>query len=60
MNAPTANGLSDGVTRQIARGPAKVNISAYDVLTGVGKIMEMEFGIAVTDQGVSRHNPTFR
>jgi hypothetical protein len=50
-NAALANGLVNGVGRD-AGGPSKFNISAYDVLAGVGKIIDMEFGIATTDQGV--------
>lgn len=34
-------------------GPAAITLSPYDVLTGVGKIMDIEFGIAASDQGVS-------
>ena len=34
-------------------GPANVEVSTYDVLAGTGKIMDMQFGIALTDQAVS-------
>lgn len=34
-------------------GPAAITLSPYDILTGVGKIMDIEFGIAASDQGVS-------
>ena len=37
----------------MATGPANVKLSTYDTLNGVGKIMDMQFGIAITDQGVS-------
>ncbi|OXG80075.1 protein CFT1 [Cryptococcus neoformans var. grubii Br795] len=33
-------------------GPAAITLSPYDILTGVGKIMDIEFGIAASDQGL--------
>ena len=53
INAPTANGGANGSSRQVPSGPVKIRLTPYDVLTGVGKILEMEFGVAMTDQGVS-------
>ncbi|WVR09012.1 protein CFT1 [Kwoniella sp. DSM 27419] len=50
MNDPANAGLSNGA-KQEATGPAKISVSPYDVLSGVGKIMDMEFGIAATDTG---------
>lgn len=50
-NVPETNGLANGIAHDT--GPVKVSLSPYDVLAGVGKIMDMEFGIAATDQGVS-------
>ena len=38
--------------KEIPTGPARIQISPYDVLAGIGKILDMDFGIAVTDQGV--------
>lgn len=37
----------------VATGPADVRLTEYDTLSGVGKIMDMEFGIAVSDEAVS-------
>jgi len=50
INAPTADGKSSML---VATGPAHAKLSTYDTLNGVGKIMDMQFGIAITDQGVS-------
>nr|ODO03748.1 protein CFT1 [Cryptococcus depauperatus CBS 7855] len=33
-------------------GPAKISLIPYDVLSGVGKILDVEFGIAATDTSV--------
>ncbi|WWC91156.1 uncharacterized protein L201_006097 [Kwoniella dendrophila CBS 6074] len=47
----TANsGLVNGHKAE-ATGPVSLSVSTYDVLEGVGKIMDIEFGIAATDQG---------
>jgi hypothetical protein len=54
-NVPETNGLANGIAHDT--GPVKVSLSPYDVLAGVGKIMDMEFGIAATDQGVSGSGP---
>ncbi|ORX39210.1 cleavage and polyadenylation specific protein [Kockovaella imperatae] len=43
--------MTDSV-KEVPSGPARIHVSTYDVLAGVGKIIDMEFGIAVTDQGV--------
>lgn len=48
INASTANGH----TAAVATGPADVKLTEYDTLTGVGKIMDMHFGIAVSDEAV--------
>lgn len=56
MNAPAANGLSNGVSHDNYTGPSRVQLSPYDILPGIGKIIDMEFGIATTDQGVSPLN----
>lgn len=50
-DAPTANGHA--AKNAIASGPATISLSTQDVLTGIGRISDIEFGIAVTDQGVS-------
>ena len=50
INAPTADGNQ---ASKVASGPANVRLSPYDVLTGVGQTLDIEFGIALTDQGVS-------
>ena len=50
INAPAADGKG---STMVATGPANVKLSTYDTLNGVGKIMDMQFGIAITDQGVS-------
>ncbi|WVW79420.1 protein CFT1 [Kwoniella bestiolae CBS 10118] len=50
MNDPSNAGLVNGHQKE-ATGPAKISVSTYDVLEGVGKIMDIEFGIAATDQG---------
>lgn len=47
-DAPTANGSSKAV---VPTGPATVTLTPQDVLAGIGRISDMEFGIAVTDQG---------
>ncbi|KAL7421114.1 mRNA cleavage and polyadenylation factor subunit [Cryptotrichosporon argae] len=39
------------VNGAVETGPVNLRISEYDVLAGVGRISDMEFGIAVTDQG---------
>jgi len=49
-DGPTANGNTKTV---VASGPATVVITPQDVLAGIGRISDIEFGIAVTDQGVS-------
>jgi len=46
------NGHSDIKSHAVATGPAKIGISRYDTLSGVGKILDMEFGIATSDTGV--------
>lgn len=51
-DAPVANGHSNGVAHE-PTGPAKISMTPSDVLSGIGKILDMEFGIAATDQGVS-------
>ena len=51
INAPTANG---NPAAAVASGPANVVLSTYDTLEGVGKIMDAQFGIATTDQGVGQ------
>ena len=48
----TANGTANGSTHKVATGPADARLSSLDVLSGVGKITDIEFGIAATDQGV--------
>ncbi|ORY33060.1 cleavage and polyadenylation specific protein [Naematelia encephala] len=50
ISAPTANGHTNGHA-VVSYGPATIHLSPYDVLEGIGKILDMEFGIAVTDQG---------
>ncbi|WWD06819.1 protein CFT1 [Kwoniella europaea PYCC6329] len=50
MNDPSNAGLANGHQKENT-GPAKISVSTYDVLEGVGKIMDIEFGIAATDQG---------
>lgn len=52
-NDPDLNGGVNGTSHKAVTGPADVQLSPYDTLTGIGKILDMEFGIAVTDQGVS-------
>jgi cleavage and polyadenylation specificity factor subunit 1 len=42
-----------GTGKEVYTGPSKATLSSYDTLSGIGKIMDMEFGIAATDQGVS-------
>ncbi|WRT69124.1 protein CFT1 [Kwoniella shivajii] len=50
MNDPSNAGLLNGQKTE-ATGPVKVSILPYDTLSGVGKVMDIEFGIAATDQG---------
>lgn len=40
--------------KEVATGPGKAVLTTHDRLLGTGKIMDMEFGIAATDQGVSQ------
>jgi cleavage and polyadenylation specificity factor subunit 1 len=49
---PVANGSRNAVSQAVATGPANIMISKYDTLRGVGKILDMEFGIATSDTGV--------
>jgi cleavage and polyadenylation specificity factor subunit 1 len=42
-----------GSGKEVYTGPSKATLSSLDTLTGIGKIIDMEFGIAATDQGVS-------
>ncbi|WVQ81298.1 protein CFT1 [Cryptococcus sp. DSM 104549] len=51
INDPKLNGAANGVSN-VATGPANISLSRYDTLSGVGKILDMEFGIAATDQGL--------
>ncbi|WWD21338.1 protein CFT1 [Kwoniella shandongensis] len=51
MNDPANSGIVNGNQHE-PTGPAKISVSPYDVLSGVGKILDMEFGIATTDQGL--------
>ena len=44
--------LVNGSSTAIPTGPITVTVSPYDVLAGVGKIDDVEFGIAATDEGV--------
>jgi cleavage and polyadenylation specificity factor subunit 1 len=44
-NPIQANGL-------VPSGPARVELKIGDTLSGIGKIIDMEFGIASTDQGI--------
>ncbi|KAK4687316.1 cleavage and polyadenylation specificity factor subunit 1, partial [Tremellales sp. Uapishka_1] len=46
----TTNGVTNGHAF-VATGPFNVELSPYDVLSGVGKVRDMTFGIAATDQG---------
>lgn len=41
--------------KEVTTGPGKATLTPHDRLIGVGKIMDLEFGIAATDQGVSPH-----
>nr|XP_018259229.1 protein CFT1 [Kwoniella dejecticola CBS 10117]OBR81387.1 protein CFT1 [Kwoniella dejecticola CBS 10117] len=50
MNDSTNDGLMNGHAKEYT-GPVKISVSPYDVLEGTGKIMDIEFGIAATDQG---------
>ena len=52
-DSSNTNGTANGGVKEVPTGPARIQISRYDILTGVGKILDMEFGIAVTDEGVS-------
>ena len=54
IDGPTANGLSNG-NKDVGTGPADITLSTYDVLSGLGKIVDMEFGIAVDDAGNRTH-----
>lgn len=47
---PVANGASGPVAAAYT-GPSRLQLNEADRLTGIGKIIDMEFGIAVTDQG---------
>jgi cleavage and polyadenylation specificity factor subunit 1 len=48
-----AGGEKDGTGKEVYTGPSRASVTQFDVLAGIGKIMDMEFGIAATDQGVS-------
>ena len=48
--ATPVNGLVNGHDK--SSGPASIDLATHDVLTGIGKIIDMEFGIAATDQGM--------
>ncbi|EIW66021.1 hypothetical protein TREMEDRAFT_70300 [Tremella mesenterica DSM 1558] len=51
IDVPLTNGATNGAKYQAITGPANIVLSPADVLTGVGKIVDMEFGIASTDEG---------
>ncbi|OCF35639.1 protein CFT1 [Kwoniella heveanensis BCC8398] len=51
LNDPSNASLANGSKRE-PTGPATISVSPYDILAGVGKIMDIEFGIAATDQGL--------
>ncbi|WVF65469.1 protein CFT1 [Kwoniella sp. CBS 6097] len=51
LNDPSNANLFNGSKKE-PTGPAKISVFPYDVLGGVGKIMDIEFGIAATDQGL--------
>jgi len=46
-------GEKNAAGQEIYTGPSRASVTPFDVLAGIGKIMDMEFGIAATDQGVS-------
>lgn len=49
---PVANGFNpDSTSTDTYTGPARLHLKEYDRLTGIGKIIDMGFGISVTDQG---------
>lgn len=50
--APEANGVANGSKKQVLTGPATIHLVPQDILTGIGRISAMDFGIAVTDRGV--------
>ncbi|WWC73047.1 protein CFT1 [Kwoniella pini CBS 10737] len=50
INDSTNGGLANGHKKELT-GPTKISVAPYDVLEGTGKIMDIEFGIAATDQG---------
>ncbi len=50
--AQGANGTANGHALEVPTGPAKIALATSDVLSGVGKMIDIEFGIAATDQGV--------
>ncbi len=53
LNGPSTNGKINGVSHSSPTGPATITLSTHDKLTGIGKIVDMCFGTAATDQGVS-------
>jgi cleavage and polyadenylation specificity factor subunit 1 len=48
-DGPNANGTAKNL---VATGPATITLTPQDVLAGIGRISDIEFGIAVTDQAV--------
>ena len=46
-------GEKNAAGQEMYTGPSRASVTPFDVLAGIGKIMDMEFGIAATDQGVS-------
>jgi cleavage and polyadenylation specificity factor subunit 1 len=46
-------GEKNAAGQEMYTGPSRASLTPFDVLAGIGKIMDMEFGIAATDQGVS-------
>lgn len=45
------NGAVNGAVVDVYTGPARLELNECDRITGIGKIIDMDFGIAVTDQG---------
>lgn len=50
--APVESGGTNGPAPEVSTGPARLELEECDRITGIGKIIDMDFGIAVTDQGV--------
>jgi cleavage and polyadenylation specificity factor subunit 1 len=48
---PIVNGAGSAAA-EVFTGPAKLELREADRITGIGKIIDMDFGIAVTDQAV--------